>query len=81
LGRSYSLGAWQRDAMEDLYHPTTFYGYEFVISLPFIAVLGFRKKIERNRKSIVKSDFVKAGTIGTVCLTLLILIIALRIEL
>ncbi len=70
-----------RNAMEDLYHPTTFYGYGFMICLPFIAVLGFRKKIERYKKDIVKSDFVKAGTIGVVCLKLLTLIITLQIEL
>ena len=69
-----------RNAMEQLYHPTTFYGYGFLICLPFIAVLGFRKRIERNKKEIHKSDFIKAGTIGLICFGLLTLIIIYGIE-
>ncbi len=70
-----------RNAMEQLYHSTTFYGYGFVASLPFIVAFGFRKKIESKRRDICKADYTKAGTIGLVCFGLLTLIIILRIEL
>ena len=69
-----------RNAMDQLYHPTTFYGYGFVLSLPFIAVIGFRKKIEQNKRVLNKSDFVKAIIIGLTCFVLLSLIIIFRIE-
>lgn len=70
-----------RDAMDELYHPTTFYGYGFVVCLPFIMVLGFGKKIESKRRSVSSSGLITAGAIGLTCLTLLILIIRLKIEL
>jgi len=38
-----------RNAMEQLYHPTTFYGYGFVASLPFIVAFGFRRTLEKKR--------------------------------
>jgi hypothetical protein len=68
-----------RNAMEQLYHPTTFYGYGFVASLPFIAVLGFRKKIEQEKRDVAISDFLKAGTLGFICCGILTLIIMLNI--
>jgi len=64
-----------RDAMEELYHPTTFYGYSFVASIPFIVALGFRKKIENSKREAGKSDLLKAGIIGLVCFSLLTLLI------
>ena len=70
-----------RNAMEQLYHPTTFYGYGFLVSLPFIGILGFRKKIEQNKKIIHNTDFIKAGTIGLICFGLLTLIIIYKIKL
>ncbi|WP_319592521.1 hypothetical protein [uncultured Draconibacterium sp.] len=69
-----------RNAMEQLYHPTTFYGYGFVASIPFIAAFGLRKKIEERKGDVRQSDFVKAGTTGLVCFGSLTLIIILGIE-
>ena len=36
-----------RDAMQELYHPTTFYGYGFLVALPFIEMLIFKRHFER----------------------------------
>ncbi len=70
-----------RNAMEQLYHPTTFYGYGFVASLPFIVAFGFRRTLEKKRRDTSKADFIKAGIIGLVCFGLLTLIILLGINL
>ena len=69
-----------RNAMEQLYHPTTFYGYGFLICLPFIIALFFKSKIVRLKKAITKSDIIKAGISGIVSLVILTLIIVLGIE-
>lgn len=69
-----------RNAMEQLYHPTTFYGYGFVVSMPFVVGLGFRKKVEERKRDASPSDFIKAGTIGLVCFSLLTLLIILGVE-
>ena len=58
-----------RGAMEDLYHPTTFYGYGFLIVLPFLLTYIFSKKIKKNNKDIFKKSFIKAVIIGMLCLT------------
>lgn len=67
-----------RNAMDELYHPTTLYGYAFLVCLPFLVVLGFSKRIENNKKEIQNADFIRATTIGAVCLGILLLIIALE---
>ncbi|MCU4154565.1 hypothetical protein J1N10_01170 [Carboxylicivirga sp. A043] len=69
-----------RKAMEDLYHPTTFYGYGFVACLPFIVVLAFKKRIEKQKRESYPSDFIKAGLIGFVCFSLLTMIILFDIQ-
>ena len=69
-----------RNTMEQLYHPTTFYGYGFLICLPFIIALFFKSKIVRLKKVMTKSDCIKAGISGIVSLGILTLIIVLGIE-
>jgi len=69
-----------RGAIKELYHPTTFYAYGFLAGLPFIVLLLFRKKIERNKKYFAKSDFIKVGLTGLICVFILTLIIVFRIE-
>lgn len=69
-----------RNAMEQLYHPTTFYGYGFVASLPFIVAFGFKRNIEKQKRDASPSDFLKAGMAGFLCFGLLTLIILLKIE-
>lgn len=70
-----------RNAMEELYHPTTLYGYAFLLVLPFIVGLIFKKRIMRIRIEASKSMAVKAAAIGFVCIAILTLIIVKDIEL
>ncbi len=69
-----------RNAMEQLYHPTTFYGYGFLISLPFVLVLILNNRISRLKKTTKNSDIVKAVISGLACFGILILIIVLDIK-
>ncbi len=64
-----------RDAMEELYHPTTFYAYAFVVSVPFLAILLFGKRIARNKKPLVKKDSLYALLIGSSCFVGIVLIL------
>lgn len=70
-----------RDAMEQLYHPTTFYGYAFLIILPFLMVLILPKRIRRKKQTIQQKDLVKMSLPGTISLLLIILIIIRDISL
>jgi len=69
-----------REAKEELYHPTTFYGYGFIVVLPFIMALVFKKKNVDFKKDITTTAFVKAGAVGLLCLASLIAIIIFKIE-
>lgn len=69
-----------RNATEELYHPTTFYGYGFLVVWPFILALIFKKKILARKKISKNSDIIIAGISGLVCLGVLTLIIILGIE-
>ena len=67
-----------RNAMHDLYRPATFYGYLFVISLPFIEVL-LLKKYFLPAKNITQTDVVKNSIPGLVSLAAIIIIMAFNI--
>jgi len=69
-----------RNAMEELYQPTTFYGYGFLIALPFIVVLILKKKILAQKTKATNTDIIIAGVSGLICLSALTLIIVLGIE-
>ena len=69
-----------RNAMEQLYHPTTFYGYGFLISLPFILALIFKNPILRHKKTITNLDIIKAAISGIAFFGILTLIIVLGIK-
>lgn len=69
-----------RNAMEELYHITTLYGYVFLLILPIIIAILFRKKITENDKELTRPLFIKAATLGIFCLAQLILIIILDIN-
>jgi hypothetical protein len=56
--------------------PKKTYGLEL-----FIIVLGFGKRLEKKKRGVNNSDFVKAGTIGLICFVFLTLIIILGIKL
>ncbi len=69
-----------RNAMEELYHPTTFYGYGFLLVWPLILAFIFKKRISERKKTTTNSNVIKAGIIGLICLGVLTLIITFGIE-
>lgn len=69
-----------RNTMEDLYQPTTFYGYGFLLALPFILITAFRNKFQDIKRNLIKSDFSKSILIGFFCFCVLALIIILGIK-
>ncbi len=48
-----------RNAMEELYHPTTFYGYAFLLVWPLTLALIFKKKISKKKKDTTNTDIKK----------------------
>jgi len=64
-----------RGAMDDLYQPTTFYGYGFLVAMPFLELLFFRKLIVKKKRQIKTNDFILIGMLGAICLLTLIVII------
>jgi hypothetical protein len=68
-----------RNAMEQLYHPTTFYGYGFLIIWPFILAFVFKNRILRFKRVVANSDIIKAVISGITCFGILTLIIILGI--
>ncbi|WP_299364100.1 hypothetical protein [Winogradskyella sp.] len=64
-----------RGAMEELYHPTTFYGYGFVLSVPFLAIAFFGKSIRAKRKDLSSRDLRKVFYVGLMCFLSIALIL------
>ena len=69
-----------RNAMDELYHPTTFYGYGFLIAWPLILALILKKKISKRKIITTNSNIIKAGISGLILFGILTLIIILGIE-
>jgi len=69
-----------RGAMDDLYQPTTFYGYGFLVTIPFIELLFFRKLIIKRKSQIKTNDFILIGILGAICLLTLLVIIKYDIK-
>jgi len=69
-----------RNAMEQLYHPTTFYGYGFLLLLPVVLALIFRNRMVRTGKQINNAAILKAVLSGVFCLVILAAIILLGIQ-
>ena len=69
-----------RGAMDDLYQPTTFYGYGFLIIMPFLELLFFKKIIIKKRCPLTAINFISSGAIGLFSLLILIAIIKFDIE-
>ena len=69
-----------RKTMHDLYQPTTFYGYAFLMTIPFIEITILRNLIIKKKRKIKIADFILFGTLGTICLLSLIVIIKLDIK-
>lgn len=64
-----------RNAMEQLYHPTTYYGYGFVICLPFIIALLFKGQLKYKKQLLNNISIIKAGITGLLAFGILCLII------
>lgn len=69
-----------RKAMEELYHPTTLYGYGFLAAFPFILAILFKRKILGRKRLATNSEIRKAGIIGLICFLTVTLLIILGIE-
>ena len=69
-----------RNAMDELYHPTTLYGYGFLAAFPFILAILFKRKILGRKRLATNSDILKAGIIGLICFVTVTLIIILGVE-
>ncbi len=64
-----------RRTMNDLYKPTTFYGYGFLAMLPFIELLLFRKLLLRKKRNILIRDFVPISITGLTSFIIQIIIV------
>ncbi len=69
-----------RNAFNDLYHPTTFYAYAFLIVLPFTEIFLFKKLLNKNKRKTSKKDLIYFGIFGALSLLLLTMIIKLNIS-
>ncbi|MGE5456792.1 MAG: hypothetical protein ACM3RX_00395 [Methanococcaceae archaeon] len=69
-----------RGALDDLYQPATFYGYGFLIIMPFLELLFFKKLIIKKRCLFTTDNFISAGAIGLFSILILIAIIKFDIK-
>ena len=69
-----------RNALVELYHPTTLYGYGFLLVLPFLIYWLFKKRILNNKKVATRKHQLIAGIVGILCLLSLVLIITLDLN-
>ena len=68
-----------RNAMKELYHPTTLYGYLFLVALPFILILILPGRLTA-KEQIKRRDFLLYIIPGVASIVLLSLIIKLNIS-
>ncbi len=61
-------------------HVTTFYAWGFVMFVPFIIYILFRKLVIRNKKQLAISDFWKPLIIGLVSFTVITIILVFNIK-
>lgn len=64
-----------RRTLNDLYKPTTFYGYFFLALLPFLELLFLKKIILTNKRNILLKDFLPIGIMGLASLVIQIIIL------
>ncbi|MFB6341894.1 hypothetical protein ACE1ET_09230 [Saccharicrinis sp. FJH62] len=69
-----------RNGAEDLYQPTTYYGYAFVAAVPFLEVLILKNRLQL-KKLVLKKGLILYGAPGIISIILLALIILLDIKL
>ena len=70
-----------RNAMDDLYKMTTFYGYAFLLALPILEVLIIPKRIKMRYRVLKRQNFLNMLNIGLTALGVLLIIIELNIKL
>lgn len=68
-----------RNAMDELYHPTTFYGYGFLLVWPILLAFLLKRKLSV-KTHLSPKHFLQAGIAGMACFFVLVLIIILGIE-
>ena len=69
-----------RGALEELYQPTTFYGYGFLIFWPLVIAALFQKLILGSKYTLKSKNVVHALIPGAGCLVALIAIITFNIK-
>ena len=69
-----------RNALEELYHPTTLYAYGFLVCLPFLVGKMFGRRIGQGRRVVEDRDLLVSGVVGLACCGVLALIIVFGIE-
>lgn len=80
VGDYIFFGLMRKVSFAELYHPTTFYGYAFLMSLPFIIVLFFRNK-NLPKVSITGKEILRFGLSGLLSIAALFAIIKFNITL
>ncbi len=67
-------------AADKLLQPTTFYGWGFVATVPFIIYFLFKNHIRKNRVSLVKRNFKMPLSIGLFSFAVITIIVMLNIH-
>ena len=80
VGMDYVFFGLIRNAMEQLYHPTTFYGYGFLLFLPVVLALILKYRRVQIGYEIKKTAILRALLSGMACLGILGVVILLGIS-
>lgn len=69
-----------RGAMDELYHPTTLYGYGFLLALPFLGILFFKNLLQRKKREANHQDFIRVGSLGLISFLLVMAFAILNVD-
>jgi hypothetical protein len=69
-----------QNAADKLMHPTTFYAWGFVATVPFIVYLLFKNRIRRNKEVLVKQHFKIPLFIGLFSFAIITIILVFNIR-
>jgi hypothetical protein len=67
-------------AADKLMHPTTFYAWGFVATVPFIVCLVFKKRIAKNKETITGRNFKTPLAIGMFSFAIITIILVCNIR-
>jgi hypothetical protein len=67
-------------AADKLLQPTTFYGWGFVATVPFIIYWLFKNRIRKNKEVLIRQDFKIPLTIGLFSLAIITIILVFNIR-